>query len=367
MASAYVYIFGAIVAIIMAVLYFTNSASVKGCPTPGHLPCTDVWTGTTADNPPYRLCSSDFQYVTDGSPGGPQQCQVSCAPGPNGEKLWPCWDDNAKTGSCLPGSTAKLACAGVCSASGANACQNGGVCKTGVCECPKGYSGTRCEVKPSLNCNNTPGYCGANGTCNALTGLCDCARGWYGPKCDSQGVCDLSVCQKVDKGAVCVDPSLPNNGDCLCSGTGYPKSGPNACSTCAPNTGPVGNCSLSLHGTGVDNAPTIFSLVGGNGDHCWDSSLAWNNAAQHNEECRAQFGPNASFAPMPGYDDQDYCRHDPSCPSDWNRYKCIVPQYYTNPGVDLSDPKYAVCNTNGPIDREDMHPTTLYYPGFLPI
>lgn len=59
-------------------------------------------------------------------------------------------------------------------------CLNGGVCDSGICDCPEGYSGDQCETFDDcfgVTCLN-------DGTC--VNGLCDCTEGYSGPSCASQ-------------------------------------------------------------------------------------------------------------------------------------------------------------------------------------
>lgn len=85
-------------------------------------------------------------------------------------------------------------------------CLNGGICEDGNCNCPSGYTGSRCEVY-QYNCDNNPSMC-VHGNCQ--NGICQCEPGYFGPRCDIDS-CDASTCQN---GGACI------NGKCQCA-SGY--------------------------------------------------------------------------------------------------------------------------------------------------
>lgn len=58
-------------------------------------------------------------------------------------------------------------------------CLNGGVCISGQCECPSGFSGLNCEIN---QCAGIACYNG--GVC--VNGQCDCAPGFSGVNCQNQ-------------------------------------------------------------------------------------------------------------------------------------------------------------------------------------
>ncbi|XP_022097519.1 uncharacterized protein LOC110982993 isoform X2 [Acanthaster planci] len=60
----------------------------------------------------------------------------------------------------------------------AQPCMNGGTCIGGVCECPDGFSGERCDT-PVVECVIP---CENNGQC--LNGICVCSEGYFGNLCE---------------------------------------------------------------------------------------------------------------------------------------------------------------------------------------
>ena len=84
-------------------------------------------------------------------------------------------------------------------------CLNNGVCSTGNCICPNGYSGARCEILDGNICGNV--ICQNNGQC--VDGLCECPDGWTGADCsiEQSNPCDDMNCVN---GGLCVD------GTCAC-------------------------------------------------------------------------------------------------------------------------------------------------------
>ena len=88
-----------------------------------------------------------------------------------------------------------------------NPCLNSGLCKTNgsssfSCQCPQGYRGTRCEVKPG-ECSVNP--C-KNGICKADpdgSPRCFCVQGYGGKYCEvNEDECASSPCRN---GATCID------------------------------------------------------------------------------------------------------------------------------------------------------------------
>lgn len=58
-------------------------------------------------------------------------------------------------------------------------CFNGGVCQSGTCDCPPGYSGSQCQISdPCYNITCFNGGTCANGTCN-------CPPGYSGSDCST--------------------------------------------------------------------------------------------------------------------------------------------------------------------------------------
>lgn len=64
-------------------------------------------------------------------------------------------------------------------------CKNGGVCKSGICDCPDGYTGTSCQTK--INPCWLKGCDTLNSTCVELPSgdvACVCNTGYEGATCD---------------------------------------------------------------------------------------------------------------------------------------------------------------------------------------
>ncbi|XP_021365713.1 uncharacterized protein LOC110458370 [Mizuhopecten yessoensis] len=91
-------------------------------------------------------------------------------------------------------------------------CENSGFCRVlelggFFCQCPGGYTGTRCETDVN-ECAMSP--CKNGGSCKNNPGsyTCDCVGRWTGQNCaDSLGECDSSPCR--------------NNGTCVATPGGY--------------------------------------------------------------------------------------------------------------------------------------------------
>lgn len=174
-------------------------------------------------------------------------------------------------------------------------CLNGGVCTApGTCECAANYSGDACET-PSCGAP-----CEHGGTCVAV-GVCACDGTGYGgthcetPRCTTPcangGVCSApETCECGEDsgygGATCREPvctaSCKNGGTCVapdtcdCAGTGY--SGPSCLVPVCP-----GEC---LHG-GVCVSPNVCGCegTGYSGDRCQTPLCA--TPCQHGGTCTA--------------------------------------------------------------------------------
>ena len=301
-------IIAVVVAIVFAVIYFTNSTAPSACTSPGNFDCPEADKWKSPITKPTRICSSSLEWDTPGGVG-PSKCAVDC-----GSKAFPCWDDATGTGECRLGATAAIACMKGCSA--ADPCLNGGTCNatSGNCTCINGYAGARCEVSSDASCA-TKGvdYCNT-GKCSPNTGTCNCPPGIHGDRCDSTGACDLALCRTVDKNAICADPAGPTPAACVCSGLAFPTTGAAPCSQCPPGRGPPGNCTLYEHtgGTFLTN-------------NCY-----WRDQPSRsvqNESCQSEFGSSVAYA--------DYCGNDDKCDGAFDRYYCATSGlwYTTDPGL----------------------------------
>ena len=67
-----------------------------------------------------------------------------------------------------------------------NLCQNGGNCIVGICNCPNGFTGEKCEIDV---CQNVT--CDAPKTC--LDGECICPTGFKGDNCEVKVVQSITV------------------------------------------------------------------------------------------------------------------------------------------------------------------------------
>ena len=85
-------------------------------------------------------------------------------------------------------------------------CLHDGKLVDGVCKCPKGYKGSRCEYS---TCHN---YCFNNNQCETRQDglpVCKCTPGWTGPRCEidqCRGFCannGLCVVENNDKEPTC--------------------------------------------------------------------------------------------------------------------------------------------------------------------
>lgn len=130
-------------------------------------------------------------------------------------------------------------------------CGDHGTCKDLKCSCKDGWKGTFCNTPPPDKCVNDSdcGNYGIYGTCNKYLGICVCPSGRYGSKCQkfcetnsdcggsSQGLCGNeglcscvnewsgNNCENPPKGWKCTEDSqcnIPNgrcnikSGECIC-------------------------------------------------------------------------------------------------------------------------------------------------------
>ncbi len=159
-------------------------------------------------------------------------------------------------------------------------CENSGICMEGTCECPKGFTGTKCTIEDKCitqnpNCLNG-GTC-VDGTCkcpddftgadcatkivmpcdavdcqnggSCVDGTCECLYGFSGERCQNEDPCKT-------EGIVCENDGTCLNGACICP-DGF--TGP-SCETKVEN--PCDNVNCQNGGTcinGACNCPNGFS------------------------------------------------------------------------------------------------------------
>jgi hypothetical protein len=119
-------------------------------------------------------------------------------------------------------------------------CFNGGICISGTCNCPEGYSGLQCEtfdICTNITCLN-------GGVC--VTGLCNCPEGYSGLQCENFNPCANITCLN---GGTCA------NGICNCP-EGY--TGSNCGIALTPN-------SMTITKIDILDYPVVNSSGGG-----WD-------------------------------------------------------------------------------------------------
>ncbi|CAF0743183.1 unnamed protein product [Adineta steineri] len=101
-------------------------------------------------------------------------------------------------------------------------CLNEGVCNPilGVCTCPSGYTGGRCEIARSTDlCRDIS--CRNGGVCNILTptyATCWCLLGFHGDYCERQTVAPRCVSARCYNGGTCYEHSPASTifAYCLC-------------------------------------------------------------------------------------------------------------------------------------------------------
>lgn len=86
-------------------------------------------------------------------------------------------------------------------------CLNDGICESGTCECPVGFSGPTCEVEGTGACANIS--CENGGTC--VSGACECPEGFDGEFCQNEINADPCADVNCQNGGTC------DNGTCECA------------------------------------------------------------------------------------------------------------------------------------------------------
>lgn len=201
----------------------------------------------------------------------------------------------------------------------ANPCDNGGILKGGVCQCPLGYSGEHCENKDVL-CGGKTCYNG--GTC--VNGNCQCAPGYSGPQCETTAPkCTDKNCYMGNwmTGPMCIKDT------CSCN-EGWATSGkvPYMCDECAPGYWP--NPGEAPAGTYPCSKKLFTTPIKSSVNNCW-LYTGWNGN-DADGWCKTIYGANSSVYPNKTNPDQT-CGGGGHCVSGYAYAMCNVPAYYADP------------------------------------
>ena len=198
----------ALCVVIIAILLYSMEKGPPGndpssCPSVGEkIACPDNWMTPEQNSEygvdAYKICGPDMKWETDGT-YGPSSCKVECVSAGKVpcEALRRCIDEGSVCGVCSMDSD----------------CQNGGKCDSvkGVCVCPTGFYGPRCESKGQFACK-TASDCGPGGS-SCVSGKCICDPNGYWTTDPETGV-PCSVCMEgygPSPGAFTYSPGTQSN------------------------------------------------------------------------------------------------------------------------------------------------------------